>query len=270
MKRKVLMSLLVVTGLTAVIGSGFASWYFGVNDLSAENNIGVYVAPMAENIGSLTASSTKDGDDQSWENLFVIFEQGGYSNLEDTTVGLSIGATNTTEVTEDKFPGPSVKSLDATYSIKGKYFDQLRLAGLKGTFTATLEIPTNAQTYVKFDTEYDGISFSFANNEGKNSATGTYTTKTATKIEYQYVIDFTDTDNVNYGKGNDADTAEDDIYTQKFSIDVSTSDTYKNALLQYNSKPTTKEQYNSMKTALNDGALTVSYKFAVSAKTSAN
>lgn len=264
MKRKVLMSLLVVTGLTAVIGSGFASWYFGVNDLSAENNIGVYVAPMAENIGSLTASSTKDGDDQSWENLFVIFEQGGYSNLEDTTVGLSIGATSTTEVTEDNFPGLSVKSLDATYSIKGKYFDQLRLAGLKGTFTATLEIPTNAQTYVKFDTEYAGISFSFANNEGKNSATGNYTTKTATKIEYQYVIDFTDTDNVDYGKGNDA------TYTQKFSIDVSTSDTYKNALLQYNSKPTTKEQYNSMKTALNDGALTVSYKFAVSAKTSSS
>lgn len=259
MKRKVLMSLLVVTGLTAIVGSGFASWYFGANDLNAENNIGVYVAPLAENLGTLTASSTNEGDDQESKNLFVVCEQGGYSNLEKTKVGLYIGATNTTEVTEDNFPGSTVKSLDATYSINDEYFDQLRLAGLKGTFTATLEIPTDAQTYIKFNTEYEGISYTFANKE-TNSATGSYTTKTATKIEYQYVIDFTDTKNVDYGEG--------DNYTQKFSIDVSTSDTLENALLQYNSKPTTKAEYESMKTALNGGALTVSYKFAVSAKTS--
>ena len=263
MKRRALVGLLALTGSVAVVGSGFASWYFGHESLTASSSIGVYTTVVGENIGTLTADAIYTGDNNNEVgkgHLWVIADQGGYKNASKEAYGLFFNATTEdhTTITKDSEIGLSVDKLTATYSISETDYDTLRLAGLKGTFTATLKITDKASTYIQFVSGYDSITpkdFT-TSGEGENATTTTNGVIKAleSEITYTYDIDFT------------VDTTGE--YSKTFSIDVSTTDDGQNKLLQYkaNQKPTTKDAYNTMKDAIKDGILTVNYSFAVSSK----
>lgn len=263
MKRRALVGLLSLVAATGVIGSGFASWYFGADDLTASSSLGVYTTVAGEDIGTLTANAIYDGDNNNEVadgNLWVIADQGGYKNADKEAYGLFFNATTKdhTSITSDNEIGLAVDTLIVTYSISEANYDTLRLAGLKGTFTATLEISSKASTYIQFVNGYDSITPKEAATSGEGESVTTTTngvvSATTTKITYTYTVDFS------------VDTTGD--YSKTFSIDVSTSDDGQNKLLQYVSgmKPTTKDDYIQMKDAIKDGILTVNYSFAVSVK----
>lgn len=260
MKRKALIGLLAFTGGVAIVGSGFASWYFGSSDLAKDQAVNTYVTKLVgdENIGELTYGNTNTGSIDDLEYVFVVADQGGYSNKVNANKGLYITAAADEHISDTAL-GFDVETLYATYSISGENFDYLRLAGLKGTFTATFEIVDTAQAYVQFNSSYStGLIHTSLNTGSKNNSTNVVTyTGTTTKIEYKYDVMFTDTENVDYDATNG--------YQQKFSFDVSTdSTTLENKLLSYVSKPQSAAEYATMENALKSGVLKINYSFAVS------
>ncbi len=233
MKRKLLIGALAFVGGLTVVGSGFSAWYFGSTELTKDNAINHYVTDIADNIGTLTDLNESD-------KLYIILDQGGYKNASDATKGVSITKSETTPTDEEL--GDEVTTIGAKYEISKENFVTLHDAGIKkGTFTATLSLSTAAQTYLKFVAS-PSVSVD------TTVVTGGLT-RTDTTLTYTYDVDFTA-------------TVTDD-YSKSFTFDSSTTDTV-NALLQYNTKPATKEAYEAMKTALGtESLLTINYSFKI-------
>lgn len=229
MKRKPLVALVALSGGIAVVGSGFASWYFDTTALSTDTkNVSTYVTDLNDGIGTLTDNNKDD-------SLYVILDQGGYSKKDSLTDGISI--TNVSGTVSDSNTGTAVASLSATYSIAKAQYTTLNAAGINsGNFTATLTIPEAAQAYVQFQTAYTGIT--------PTASTGDLTV-TATSLTYKYKVDWT--------------SASADNVRETFTIETA-------GLLQYvtGKKPTDKTAYDAMKTALAGKTIfTVAYSFAV-------
>lgn len=233
MKRKLLIGALAFVGGLTVVGSGFSAWYFGSTELTKNNSINHYVTDIADDIGTLTDLNASD-------KLYIILDQAGYSNRDDATKGVSITSSENTPT--DASQGTAVDKLGAKYEIAQAKFTALHDAGVKkGTFTATLELSTKAQTYLKFVSSPKVSVDTDAVSEGLE--------RTDAKLTYTYDIDFA--------------TAATADYSNTFTFDSSTADGV-NALLQYNKKPTTKETYETMKTALGtDPLLTIKYSFKI-------
>lgn len=233
MKRKLLIGALAFVGGLTVVGSGFSAWYFGSTELTKDNAINHYVTDIADNIGTLTDLNESD-------KLYIILDQGGYENINDATKGVSITKSETTPT--DEALGDEVATIGAKYEISKENFVTLHDAGIeKGTFTATLNLSTAAQTYLKF---VASPSVSVDTDKVTDGLTRTDTTLT-----YTYDVDFTATVTADYSK--------------TFTFDSSTTDTV-NALLQYNTKPATKDAYEAMKTALgSESLLTINYSFKI-------
>ena len=232
MKRKLLMGSIAFCGALAVVGSGFSSWYFENTIDNQTGNVAVHVTDLVEGIGTLT---NNDSD----KSLYVILDQGTYANKSDVTKGISV--TSVTGNVSDSNLGTAVDSLSATYKIEATDATKLVAAGISsGTFTATIELSEAAQAYLAFDTTYTSATPEAA--AGKLSVT-------ASKLTYEYTV--------NYTASNSVD--------QTFTFDVSTTG-YVNKLIQFatGKKPTTKDDYTAMKTAL-DGKdiLTITYSYSV-------
>ncbi len=234
MKRKLLMGSIAFCGALAVVGSGFSSWYFENTIDNRTGNVAVHVTDLVDGIGTLT---NNDAD----KSLYVILDQGTYSNKDDITKGISV--TSVSGDVSDSNLGTAVASLSATYKIAADDATKLVAANVtSGTFTATIELSQAAQAYLAFDTTYTSATPAVA--AGKLSVT-------ASKLTYEYTVEYTASTEVN----------------QTFSFDVSTTD-YVNKLIQYatGKKPTDANAYNTMKTAL-DGknVLSITYSYKVNA-----
>lgn len=234
MKRKLLIGALAFVGGLTVVGSGFSAWYFGSTELTKNNSINHYVTDIADDIGTLTDLNASD-------KLYIILDQAGYSNLNEATKGVSITSSETTPT--DASLGTAVRLLGAKYEIAQAKFTALHDAGVKkGTFTATLELSSAAQAYLKFVSSPKVSVDTTAVSEGL--------TRTDAKLTYTYDVDF-------------ATAAATKDYSKTFTFDSSTTDGA-NALLQYKNKPTTKETYEAMKTALGTNSLlTINYSFKI-------
>lgn len=234
MKRKLLIGALAFVGGLTVVGSGFSAWYFGSTEITKDNSINHYVTDIADDIGTLT-------DLNASNKLYIILDQAGYSNLNDATKGVSITSSET--IPTDASLGTAVDLLGAKYEIAQAKFTALHDAGVKkGTFTATLELSSKAQTYLKFVSSPKVSVDTTAVSEGL--------TRVDAKLTYTYDVNFAT-----------AGATED--YSKTFTFDSSTTNGA-NALLQYNNKPTTKDAYTAMKTALGtDPLLTINYSFKI-------
>ena len=240
MKRKVLIGLLSVIGCVTIAGSGFASWYFGVGKVSTDTkNIKTYVTDLASEIGTLV-------DDNKDQNLYVVLNQGGYSNASDNTKGISVvdlGTNNTADISDSNL-GTNLDYLSATYSISAENVTKLVNAGIKhAAFLAYLEIDRDALNYIDFATDY-----------GKNNIDGwdKYSSNAISNgvLYFYYTIDFTANVAVNH----------------TFKFPTATSDDGVNKMFVYKDgqKPTTLDAYNSMKNALKDkDVLTANYTLSV-------
>ena len=236
MKRKVLIGLLSVIGCVAIAGSGFASWYFGVGQVSTDTkNIKTYVTDLASEIGTLV-------DDNKDQNLYVVLNQGGYNNASDNSKGISVvdlGTNNTVDISDSNL-GTNLDYLSATYSISAENATKLVNAGIEeATFLAHLEISRDAYNYIDFATDY-----------GKNNIDGwddnTSNVFTNGGIYFFYTIKFT----------------KDVAINHTFKFPTATSDDGVNKMFVYKDgqKPTTLDAYNSMKNALKDkDVLTTNY-----------
>ncbi len=233
MKRKLLIGALTFVGGLTVVGSGFSAWYFGSTELTKDNAINHYVTDIVDNIGTLT-------DLNESNKLYIILDQGGYKNASEVTKGVSITKSENTPT--DEALGEEVASIGAKYEISKENFVTLHDAGIKkGTFTATLSLSTAAQTYLKF------VASPSVSVDTTKVTTGL--TRSDTTLTYTYDVDFTASATADYSKS--------------FTFDSSTTDNV-NALLQYNTKPSTEGAYKTMKTDLgSDPLLTINYSFKI-------
>ncbi len=237
MKRKLALGLVAFAGGLTIIGSGFASWYFGNTDISKSASIGYHTTDLNDGIGELTltytlntASAATDlGED---DKLYLCLDQGQYSNLNDNAYGISFHKFTTAPTKDSDFTADTLLSkLGVKYTISEENLTTLQNAGVtKGTLTTTFTLNS---AYLDF--------------------TDTGATTTLTKTE---TIDLKDV------------SATDAVYTTSFDYDVSTTDfgtKAKNAMLQYKTKPTSTETYNSMKSELatHDSVLDIKTTFNV-------
>lgn len=230
MRKRFLLGLVAITGALTVVGSGFAAWYFDASIKDVTNKIGTTVTPLADSIGTLTDNNTSD-------TISIVLDQGGYANKSDATKGISIVKG------DDK---AEVSTLSATYKIEVDDAKNLVAAGItSGTFTVTYTLSTTAANYIEFASKK--VKFGETDVDPSSSTDNSFTC--SINVVFSTVTSST--------------------YSLTASVDTSTTDGA-NALLKYKAKPSSKESYNSMSSALNNStdALTVNYSFA--ANTTAN
>lgn len=135
MNRKVLTISLSLLAVSAVVGSGFAAWFFGEETLDKSISGAVEVAPTLSGKLELTSAST--------ETFKVVLDQGGVKNTE-VEKGISFVDTTTNSL---------VSELKATYSFDtGDGLAALSQGGLAVTLTCTLTLPSELATYVDVQT----------------------------------------------------------------------------------------------------------------------
>ena len=234
MKRKILMGSIALCGALAVVGSGFSSWYFSTDTKSLNGgNVSTYVTPELTEIGSLTDNNAND-------TLYIVLDQGTYANKADATKGISL--VSSTDALLDTNTGTAVNSLGVTYSIAKADYQKLSDAGIYGgKITATISISDTSDDYIKF------VSSPSA-KVGETAVTPK--SATAKEVVFEYTVNWS--------------SASEDTFTQVLRIDTTTTD-YANALLQYVSKPDTKDAYNTMNStvASDKKAISVVYTFAI-------
>lgn len=252
MKRKVLLGLLAFGGGLTVVGSGFSAWYFKLADLESNHNVDHYVTEVNSGIGTLM-------DLNKGQNLYVVFDQGGYANSADLTKGISIRNVTTGAISDSNL-GEVVEFIGATYTLTKENWTTLTNAGItSGTFKSTFTLSDTAANYIKFKpagNDYIGQSSLPDNDKGL-----TITDKVVT---YEYTVTFPTTWEL--AEGVDFEK------TIKFDCNTPSTGDHEgvNTMLQYKTgeKPTTKDAYDTMKSAL-DGAkdhlLTLEYTFTVGA-----
>lgn len=246
MKRKLLLSLLAFAGGLTVVGSGFSAWYFGSQEQTATKSINHYITDLNSSVGTLTDLNASD-------NLYIVFNQGGYANKDDVTKGISI--TNVTGTVSDSNTGTLLETIGAKYEISANHITTLLNAGItSGTFSATLELTTKAANYIEFKS-YEG----YDTTTGKGTlpdASGLSLNAEKTKVTYTYKVDF--------NSSVDSSSVVSD-YSQEFKFDASTTDGV-NKMLQYKTgkKPTDANGYNDMAQALDENTLmNISYSFKI-------
>ncbi len=243
MKRRLLVSLLAFAGGLTVVGSGFSAWYFNENKaISTSGNINHYITDLNGNIGQLTDLNVN-------KKLYIVLDQGGYSNARDLTKGVSITYFDSTDdsISDSNLGTSSDATIGCKYSIEEDDYTTLTNANISsGIFTATFSLSTEASNYLKFKAEstYD-------------------TTKATLPIGGNFVITDTTT-TYTYTLNYNNEQFKNDKF-QEFKFDASTKDNV-NVMLQYKDgmKPTSNSEYSAMKTALNGKTLmTISYKFEI-------
>lgn len=241
MKRKLLLSLLAFAGGLTVVGSGFSAWYFNENKtISASGNIGHHITDSNASIGTLT-------DLNANKTLYIVLDQGGYSNKADVTKGVSISYFNTANasISDSDLGTTSDTIIGATYQIDELDYTTLTAANINsGKFTATFTLSTEASTYLKFKAEstYDTAKSTLPSG-------GTFDISDSTTT-YTYTINF-DAAFVTASRKQD------------FKFDASTTN-YVNTMLEYKKKPTKDSEYTEMKTSLNGKTLmTINYSFEI-------
>lgn len=233
MRRKLLLGLVAISGALTVVGSGFAAWYFDVTDFSASKTISTQVTPLADNIGTLTDLNKDD-------TIKIVLDQGGYTNLSETTKGISI--VKCTSGSTDS----NLDALQAKYEISKTNAEYLVAAGItSGTFTVKYELTPTAKKYIEFKTP----SVKFGDKDPTNTTTSTESFTCTYEVKFNEISS---------------------DYSVIASVDTTTTDKV-NALLKYKSKPTDKTSYESMSSDFETSsiALTVSYTFAVNTTTGA-
>ncbi len=230
MKRKLLIGLVGVTATVGIVGSGFSAWYFGHEDLvTAVAGVKTHVTNVVENVGTLT-------DNNANQKLTIVLDQGGYTNKADKTKGISfVDTSGIDNITDDALANaPKVDSLSATYTIDAKDVNNLVNAGIKSAqFIAHIYFNSNEyRNYIDFRSDY------VTNNLDESKAMFSNGT-----LYYFETINFTLDTPIN----------------QTFEFTTKTTDGV-NDMLTYVSKPTTKDDYDKMKNALNGkGIISVQY-----------
>ncbi len=234
MKRKVLIGMLASMGSLAIVGSGFASWYFGADPLVTQSkSVNSHVTNLVEGIGTLT-------DDNASQSLYIVLDQGGYANKSDVSKGISFVDAGKSTLSDSNF-GTPVNALSATYTVSVKEVNDLVNAGVtSATFTAGISLSTSAKTYLDFATNYEN-SIKGGNKLWASISNG--------ELIYMATVTFT----------------KDTAVNQKFEFPTSTKDGT-NDMLVYKKKPTTDAEYDEMKSDLNgEEILSVNYHLAVAA-----
>lgn len=244
MKRRLLVSLLAFAGGLTVVGSGFSAWYFNENKaISTSGNINHYITDLNGNIGQLTDLNVN-------KKLYIVLDQGGYSNASELTKGVSItyfDSTDDSSISDSNLGTSSDATIGCKYSIEEDDYTTLTNANISsGIFTATFSLSTEASNYLKFKAEstYDTTKATLPSG-GEFDINDTTTT-------YTYTLNY-----------NNEQFKNDKF--QEFKFDASTTDNV-NVMLQYKDgmKPTSDSAYSAMKTALNGKTLmTISYKFEI-------
>lgn len=239
MKRKYLIGLVALSATLGIVGSGFSSWYFGHSDLTtATAGISTHVTDMVEGIGTLT-------DNNANQKLAIVLDQGGYKNKSDATKGISIvDTTNISDINDTTIASaPTLDCFSATYKIGVEDVNKLVNAGITSAqFIAHISFNTqdvkDVRTYIDFRSDY-------VTNNLKDA---TYTMFDNGILYYFKTIDFTLNSPID----------------QTFKFATKTSDDKVNDMLTYASKPTTKDTYDTMKSALsNKDILTVQYTIQI-------
>ncbi len=113
MKRRLLVSLLAFAGGLTVVGSGFSAWYFNENKaISTSGNINHYITDLNGNIGQLTDLNVN-------KKLYIVLDQGGYSNASELTKGVSITYfdSNDDSISDSNLGTSSDATIGCKYSI---------------------------------------------------------------------------------------------------------------------------------------------------------
>lgn len=186
MKRKVLLGLLAFGGGLTVVGSGFSAWYFNVGDINQDGKISHHVTDLNSNAGALT--DLNDG-----KNLFVVFDQGGFTNANDTTKGLSIHEYDSTKeaITDSDVTDTTLADyIGAKYTIGEKDYTTLMNAGVKtGVFKSTFTLSDTAAKYIKFKA-YDAASFTADDITLPSGSDITNLKITDTTVTYSYTFTY--------------------------------------------------------------------------------
>lgn len=270
MKRKLVLGLVALAGGLTIVGSGFASWYFGATDITGTAAVGYHTTDMNNGIGSLEATYTLDTTDATAttlgtsDKLYLCLDQGLYANKSDATCGISFHklADSTTSPKDTDFTADTlVSKLGVKYTLTKDNLITLQNAGVtKATLTATFTL--NATTYLSINGNASGngyVSKSDTVSTEGYSATGNVdlSAKSVTyTVEFSLASAPTTTD-----------------YVANFDFDVSTEDfatSSKNKMVNYatDKKPTDSSAYSNMNSALSSelaskNALDVSYSLNV-------
>ncbi len=267
MKRKLVLGLVALGGGLTVVGSGFASWYFGASDITGAAAVGYHTTDVNNGIGSLAATYTLNGESAAatelgtGDKLYLCLDQGLYANKDDATCGISfhkLTSATTSPKDADFSSATLVSKLGVKYTLPKENLITLQNAGAtKATLTATFTLNTSYLTI-----NSDASTASYVKSTATDStATGNITSGV---LKYTVTFDF-----------SSAETTSD--YTASFDFDVSTTDyakSSKNKMISYatDKKPTTSDSYSAMtselKTELTDAgknALDVTYSLNVGA-----
>ncbi len=227
MKRKILISISAITGSLAIVGSGFASWYFSEDILQLDQNVSTHVTNLVDGIGTLT-------DNNKDQKIYIVLDQGGYANKDDATKGIKFVDVSSGTISDSNL-GTAVDSLSATYTLsKDGVNDLLNIGYTSVTFNAQMYLSTAATTYLDFATDYENLI---------KGPTGAWTMISGGHMVYGVTITL----------------QKDQAIDQKFEFPTATVKEANNMLV-YKTKPTDKTKYETMKTALSgQEILTVQY-----------
>lgn len=162
-KKRLAVVVLPVFAACAVVGSGFAAWYFSsdVNEETLAPNI--KVTDLIET-GTLTLPT---------ETYTIVLDQGGFKNVANADAGISVVDSNKT----------AVKTIEATWTPASEdqevTFADINAAGLTVTAWITVTFSTDGATYLELA---DTATWS------ADTEANTYTTAKKTLAE----ADFTD------------------------------------------------------------------------------
>ncbi len=248
MKRKLVLGLVALAGGLTVVGSGFASWYFGATDVTGAAAVGYHTTDMNNGIGSLESNYTLATSDASAtalgasDKLYLCLDQGHYANKVDATCGVSFHKLATTATGDSDFSESTlVSKLGVKYTLPKESLITLQNAGVtQATLTATFTLHTE---YLKVNSDAANESFvTKSSNVVEGSAITGNIDPTTGVLTYEVVFSL-------------AGVATTSDYVASFDFDVSTTNyttSSVNKMISYaaDKKPTTSEAYSSMKSAL--------------------
>ncbi len=231
MKRKILISISAITGSLAIVGSGFASWYFSEDTLQLDQNVSTHVTNLVDGIGTLT-------DNNKDQKIYIVLDQGGYANKDDATKGIKFVDVSSGTISDSNL-GTAVDSLSATYTLSAGGVNDLLNTGYGHiSYAIQLILNSEASNYLKFVSDYENLI------EGPTGGTKWVSDD---HIIYMGTIDF------------EKDVAVD----QTFKFPTATVSEVNNMLV-YKSKPSDKTKYDAMKSALNgQDILSVQYTITI-------
>ncbi len=192
MKRKLLIGLVALTSGVAVIGSGYASWYFSASDINSSTNVGTYVTSEV-GLGTFT-NNDKD------TKITLVLDQSGpaFYNIDSTTI------TKDGDLSADK----KISAFTSTYLLELDNIQKLSYAGVgEATLTVTMSLTDAAQTYLQFGSEYTVSNFTKDNSTtGTLKFTKTFTFNSdTTAINDSYSFPTTGLLEYSNGKPNDSE-----------------------------------------------------------------